>query len=67
MKQRITELEIRFTHEERTVQELNEIVCRQELRLETLEREVRLVMEQLKMLLPSLTREQDEEEQPPHY
>lgn len=67
MEQRITDLEIRFTHEERTVQELNDIVCTQEQRLESLEREVKQIMEQLKMLLPSLVREQDEGELPPHY
>ncbi len=67
MEDRLTELEIRFTHQERTIEELNEIVCRQELALESLEREVRQISEQVKMLLPAFLKEQDEEEPPPHY
>jgi len=67
MKDRLTELEIRFTHQERTLEELNEAACRQEIALERLEREVRLLSEQVKLLLPSLIQSQDEEEPPPHY
>lgn len=67
MEDRLTELEIRSTHQEKTVEELNEIVCRQELALECLERELRQIREQLKMLLPAFIKEQDEEEPPPHY
>ena len=67
MEDRITELEIRITHDQRTVQELNEIVCRQELRIESLERDLEQITEQLKLLLPSLVRNQDEDERPPHY
>jgi len=67
MEDRLTELEIRFTHQERTLEELNETVCRQEISMERLEREVRLLREQVKLLLPSLIQSQDEEEPPPHY
>lgn len=67
MKQRLTDLEIRFMHQERTVQELNDIVCRQELAIEKLDRELRQVLEQMRQMLPSLTRTADEEEAPPHY
>lgn len=67
MEDRLTELEIRFTHQERTLEELNDIVCRQELMLERMEREVLQLREQMKVLLPSLSKEQDDEEPPPHY
>lgn len=67
MEDRLTELEIRFTHQERTVEELNETVCRQELALERLEREVQLLREQMKVLLPSLIMSGEDEEPPPHY
>jgi SlyX protein len=67
MSDRITGLEIRFMHQERTIQELNDIVCRQELAIERLERDMRQLQEQLKQLVPTLTRTAEEEEAPPHY
>ena len=67
MNQRVTDLEIRFMHQERTIQELNDIVCRQELIIEKLGRELRALQEQMKQILPSLTRPAEEEEPPPHY
>jgi SlyX protein len=67
MDRRITDLEIRFMHQERTIQELNDIVCRQELVIERLERDMRTIQEQVKQLVPSLTRTAEEEETPPHY
>jgi len=67
MDPRTTDLEIRFMHQERTIQELNEIVCRQELAIERLERDMRQHQEQMKLLVPSLVRSADEEDPPPHY
>ena len=67
MERESTELEIRLMHQERTIQDLNDIVCRQELAIEHLERELRMVKEQVKLLLPSLVRPAGEEEAPPHY
>ena len=67
MNERLTDLEIRFMHQERTIQELNEIVCRQELIIERLERDLRQIQEQMKEVLPSLNRSAEEEEPPPHY
>ncbi len=67
MEDRLNELEIRFTHQERTIEELNDIVSRQELLLERMERELLQLREQMKILLPSLSRGEDEEEPPPHY
>jgi len=67
MENRITDLEIRITHQERTLEELNDIICRQELVVERLEREVHQLREQLKTLQPSLLLSPEEEEPPPHY
>ncbi len=67
MHEHITDLEIRFMHQERTIQELNEIVCRQELMLEELGRELRQIREQMQLILPSMNRTAEEEEPPPHY
>ena len=67
MDRKINDLEIRFMHQERTIQELNDIVCRQELAIERLERDMKQLQEQMKQLVPSLTRTAEEEEAPPHY
>ena len=67
MKEQITDLEIRFMHQERTIQDLNDIVCRQELALERLEQEMAQIREQMRQALPSMNRTEEEEEPPPHY
>ncbi len=67
MDQRVMNLEIRFMHQERTIQELNDIVCRQELAIERLLREMGQLQEQLKQIIPSMNRTEEEEEPPPHY
>jgi SlyX protein len=67
MEERITELELRFMHQEQTISDLNETVCRQELAIERLERELGRMREQFMTLSPSINRTADEEEPPPHY
>ena len=67
MEERITELEVRFMHQEHTIQELNETVWRQELIIARLEQGLSLINEQLRTLNPSTARDPDEEERPPHY
>ena len=67
MEERITELELRFMHQENTISELNETVCRQEVAIARLERELGRMREQFSSLTPSINRTSDEEEPPPHY
>ena len=67
MEERITDLELRFMHQEKIISDLNEIVCRQELAIERLEREVGRMREQFMSMAPSINRSADEEEPPPHY
>jgi SlyX protein len=67
MEERITELELRFMHQEQTISDLNETVCRQELAIERLERELGRMREQFMTMSPSINRTADEEEPPPHY
>lgn len=67
MEERITELELRFMHQEQTLHDLNETVCRQELSIERLERELGRIREQFQTMAPSINRTADEEEPPPHY
>jgi SlyX protein len=67
MEERITELELRFMHQEKTINDLNETVCRQELAIARLERELGRIQEQFQTLSPSINRTSDEEDPPPHY
>jgi len=67
MEERITELELRFMHQEHIIQELNETVYRQEQIIARLEQGFSLISEQMRTLEPSTTRDPDEEERPPHY
>jgi len=67
MEERITELELRFMQQERTIQELNETVFRQEQIISRLERQMRLLSEQFRAFDPATIRDLDEEERPPHY
>jgi SlyX protein len=67
MEERITELELRFMHQEHTIQELNETVYRQEQVIVRLERDFSLIAEQLRMSAASSGREPEGDERPPHY
>ena len=67
MEERITELELRFMHQEKIINDLNDTVCRQELAIVRLEREMGRMREQFLTMSPSINRTADEEEPPPHY
>ncbi|OGU16007.1 MAG: SlyX protein [Geobacteraceae bacterium GWC2_53_11] len=67
MEERINELELRYMQQEHTIQELNEIVCRQEVAIESLKRDLSTLKEQLMAMSPSVSRDPDQEEPPPHY
>jgi uncharacterized coiled-coil protein SlyX len=67
MEERINELEMRYMQQEVTIQELNDIVCRQELAIESIKREMATLKEQFMAMSPSVSRDPDQEEPPPHY
>ncbi len=67
MEQRINELELRYMQQEQTIQELNEIVCRQDLILSHLMRDLATLKEQFLVMSPSVSRDANQEEPPPHY
>ncbi|MDD2852217.1 MAG: SlyX family protein [Desulfuromonadaceae bacterium] len=67
MERRIDELELRYMQQEHVVQDLNEIVCRQELEIEKLKRDFSSLKEQFLQISPSVTRDPGQEEPPPHY
>lgn len=67
METRLTELEIRYMRQEKTIQELYDAVWRQEKILQRLERDLRLLREQVNDAIPSIVRDISDEEPPPHY
>ena len=67
MEHRINDLEMRYMQQEETLQELNVIVCRQELVIEALRRDLSALKEQFMVISPSISRDSTQEEPPPHY
>lgn len=67
MEERIDKLELLYMQQEQTIQELNDIVCRQELRLEQLQRDFVTLKSQILSISPSIARDPDQEVPPPHY
>lgn len=63
MSERLDDLEIQLTHQQKMVGELNELVYNQQLEIDRLATELR----QLKEQLPSLNKSPEEESPPPHY
>lgn len=67
MGEDITDLEIQLTHQQKQVEELNELMYRQQQQIDALTSELRQIKEQLQIVLPSLVKETEEEAPPPHY
>jgi SlyX protein len=67
MKERITDIEIQLMHHENTIQQLNEVVTRQQLAIEELQGDFRQMMEHLRKIYPSDVIDPQDEEPPPHY
>ena len=65
---RLTDLEMRYTHLQRTVEELNAVAVSQDQRLEALERKIVLLATQLGALAEREPEQRTlEDEKPPHY
>lgn len=67
MNERLTDIEIQLMHHENTIQQLNEVVTRQQFAIEELQADLRQVLRHLRSLQPSEIRTPEEEEPPPHY
>ena len=67
MKERLTDLESRYMQQERTIQELLDLVYRHQQSIDRLGREMAEMREQLQIALPSLVERPEDEEPPPHY
>ena len=60
LEERITELEIRFSHQNRLLDELNQVVVDCDLRIERLDQENRQLRDVVKSLQPELQESPDE-------
>jgi len=60
LQERITELEIRFSHQSQLVDELNDVVTDCNLRIDQLQKENRQLREMVKSLSPELEESPDE-------
>jgi len=67
MSDHLIDFEIQLTHQQRQVEELNALVYRQQQEIDALTFELRQIKEQLQMAIPSLIREPEEDDPPPHY
>jgi SlyX protein len=67
MNERLAELEMRVTFQDKTIQELNEVVTRQQHQFDRMAKELETLKAQLTILAPSLVASKAEETPPPHY
>lgn len=67
MRERLTDIEIQLMHHENTIQQLNEVVTRQQFAIDELQADMRMLLRQLRSIHPSDIRTPEEEEPPPHY
>jgi SlyX protein len=67
MQERLTELETRVAFQDRTIQELNDVVVRLQREIERLTREFAALTVQVRALTPYPVASRDEETPPPHY
>lgn len=67
MESRIVELETRLAFQEHTLQELNDVVARQQQEILQLTRELEALRAQIRALAPAPVAGRGEEPPPPHY
>jgi SlyX protein len=67
MNERLTELEVRVAFQEKTIQDLNEVVTDQQRRIDRLTQELEAVKSRLAASAPSMVIPQEDEKPPPHY
>lgn len=67
MSERLTELEVRVAFQDQTIQDLNEVVTRQQREIDRLAKELEAVKSRLAGLAPSMVIPPEDEKPPPHY
>jgi len=67
MSERITNIEIQLMHHENTIQQLSDIITHQQLDIEKMQQEIKLIMKHLQSVTSSDLMAPEDEEPPPHY
>ncbi|KPJ94499.1 MAG: hypothetical protein AMJ55_06290 [Gammaproteobacteria bacterium SG8_15] len=67
LEERLTEIESRVAFQDDTIQQLNDVIVRQQHDIEQLTEELQLLKQQMQSLAPSLVVDQSQETPPPHY
>jgi len=67
LENHIIELETKVSYQDHIIQELNEVVIRQQRQIDQLEKTVHQISGRLKVLNPSDLARPEEEAPPPHY
>ena len=66
-EKRITELETKVAYQEHTIQELNEVIYKQQQQMDAIEIKCQHLMDRIQSLSESSPSEQPSNERPPHY
>ena len=64
---RVIEIESRLSFQEHTLQELNDVVTRQQQQIDALVREIQTLTDRLRAATPSPIGPLEDEKPPPHY
>ena len=64
---RLTNIEIKLTHQEDTVEELNKVVCQQQKKIDHLEAICEALIRHVKELSDTAAEQRGTNEPPPHY
>lgn len=67
MENRVTELEIRLTHLEETIEVLSQSIIKQHTEIDSLQLQVSILEKKVKASQASLVAHESEETPPPHY
>lgn len=67
MEDRLAELESRVAFQDNTIQELNDVIVKQQHQLDRLVSQCQELRDQLQAILPSVLANLSEETPPPHY
>lgn len=67
MEDKITDLEIRLTHQEATIEEINSVLLKQHSQIESLISDIAILQKQLRDMSESNIADQSQETPPPHY
>jgi uncharacterized coiled-coil protein SlyX len=67
MNERITNIEIQLMHHENTIQQLSDVITHQQLDMEKMQQEIKLIMKHLQSVTSSDLIAPEDEEPPPHY